>query len=368
MKKILKKKNIKYYLIFLLVFEILTKFSNTRIIINYSQAFINLISQGPSLDIFIKFVFVIIIMLILWVLMLILITSPVTMCLLARKTADITQEIQNRKYDSKENIIYYRDIFKGISPTTISLMQNLRIEEEKDLAATIMKLKLNQNILIEGENIKIISDNMQNLTPSEKRLFYILQNGKLSKRQIDDWKDLSIKEAKEQGYIKTQDSAKGLAIKKIILIILFILSCLGLKYIGESFIKSVDEFEKMGFTEGMDIYELIESENFDYIFNTSIQGFLVMACLAGVFGGPIFYGAYIKRYTNSNNSLRRTSKGDKLTDEILGMKRFISDFSMLDKADKESIILWDDFLIYAIVLEENKDIVEEILELKGEVS
>ena len=39
--------------------------------------------------------------------------------------------------------------------------------------------------------------------------------------------------------------------------------------------------------------------------------------------------------------------------------------NILYKADKESIILWDDFLVYAIVLEENEKIIEEILKLKN---
>ena len=47
------------------------------------------------------------------------------------------------------------------------------------------------------------------------------------------------------------------------------------------------------------------------------------------------------------------------------MKRFLHDFSMLDEADKEAIGLWDEFLIYAVVLGENEKVVNEILDIKN---
>ena len=38
---------------------------------------------------------------------------------------------------------------------------------------------------------------------------------------------------------------------------------------------------------------------------------------------------------------------------------------MLDEANKELIGLWDEFLIYAVVLGENEKIVEDILNIKN---
>ena len=61
---------------------------------------------------------------------------------------------------------------------------------------------------------------------------------------------------------------------------------------------------------------------------------------------------------------RRTDLGEELTEEIYGMKNFIHDFSDLSNADKEQLVLWDDFLIYAVLLEENMSIVDEICKMK----
>ena len=48
------------------------------------------------------------------------------------------------------------------------------------------------------------------------------------------------------------------------------------------------------------------------------------------------------------------------------MKNFIHDFSNLSEAHKEQVVLWDDYLVYAVVLEENQQIVKEIMKRRNE--
>ena len=51
-----------------------------------------------------------------------------------------------------------------------------------------------------------------------------------------------------------------------------------------------------------------------------------------------------------------------MSEYVYGMKNFIHDFSNLSEADKGQVVLWDDYLIYAVVLEENQQIVDEIMQ------
>lgn len=365
MKRILKKNNIKYYLIFYIVIELTSKFSLIRGILVYIYSFFEIAVKSPNLEAFIKALVVLVVMMILWGLTFVFTTLPVTIVLLARKMVDGTQERQNRKYTSRENIIYYREKLNGISPTTISLMKNLKIEEEKDFVATIMKLQLNGNIVIEEDTIKILSSNVSNLTPNEEIILHALAEGKITRTQIEYWKGTAVSEAKSQGYIKDKSSTTGLAIKKVALIAMFVLFVLGFKYFGSTFGPLVDEVGNRGITEEMEIFEIVEHEDSNFFLDVLFQGLVLIVCTVGIFAWPIFYIVYIVRYQNKNNSLRRTIKGEKLTDEILGMKRFIHDFSMLNEVDKEAIGLWEDFVVYAIVLEENDKIIEEILKLKN---
>ena len=112
MKRILKKKNIKYYLIFYAVIELISKFSLIRGILAYIYSFFEIAFKSPNLETFVKSVVILVVMMILWMLIFVFMTLPVTIVLLARKTADSTQERQNRKYTSRENIIYYREKLK----------------------------------------------------------------------------------------------------------------------------------------------------------------------------------------------------------------------------------------------------------------
>jgi uncharacterized membrane protein len=63
--------------------------------------------------------------------------------------------------------------------------------------------------------------------------------------------------------------------------------------------------------------------------------------------------------------LKRTQAGEILTAQIWGLKNFIRDFSNLAESEKEQLVLWDDFLIYAVVLEENERIIEDIFRLRN---
>ena len=52
---------------------------------------------------------------------------------------------------------------------------------------------------------------------------------------------------------------------------------------------------------------------------------------------------------------------------VYGLKNFIHDFTSLDEAEKSRVAVWDDFLIYALVLEENDAIVRDIMHAKGKM-
>lgn len=69
--------------------------------------------------------------------------------------------------------------------------------------------------------------------------------------------------------------------------------------------------------------------------------------------------------SNAARQLKRTEAGELLTAQIYGLKNFIRDFSNLSEAEKEQLILWDDFLIYAVLLEENERIIEDIFSMRN---
>lgn len=65
--------------------------------------------------------------------------------------------------------------------------------------------------------------------------------------------------------------------------------------------------------------------------------------------------------------IKRTDYGNQMAECIYGMKNFIHDYSNLSMADKRQVVLWEDYLVYAVVLEENEEIVNEISKTRREV-
>lgn len=68
-------------------------------------------------------------------------------------------------------------------------------------------------------------------------------------------------------------------------------------------------------------------------------------------------------YHKNVKSIERTEYGSLMAECIFGMKNFIHDYSNLSEADKRKVVLWEDYLVYAIILEENEQIVDEIEKL-----
>lgn len=65
--------------------------------------------------------------------------------------------------------------------------------------------------------------------------------------------------------------------------------------------------------------------------------------------------------------IRRTDYGNHMAECVYGMKNFIHDYSNLSEADRRQVVLWEDYLVYAVVLEENEQIVKEIVEERKEM-
>ena len=91
---------------------------------------------------------------------------------------------------------------------------------------------------------------------------------------------------------------------------------------------------------------------------TLIFGFSLFLFLASIVSGIIF--SFISSFITVKDKLKRTPEGNILAEKLYGMKNFINDFSNLDEATKKHLVLWKEFLIYAVVLEENNTILSEI--------
>lgn len=84
-------------------------------------------------------------------------------------------------------------------------------------------------------------------------------------------------------------------------------------------------------------------------------------------GTPIYRRTRRKIYNKHKKESRyeRTTESKILIEQIAGIKNYIHDFSLLSEKEKESIVLWEDFLVYAVLLEENEAIIKDIYKYKN---
>ena len=332
--------------------------------------------------------FINIILAILWMLVILLISKCFVLiaAYLAFRISRMKVIKENSRYEVIDNIEYYRDRFNNITPTEISLITDLEIETKKDISATILDL-YQKGIIDFYENNIIVKNENKVLRQSEQKLVEMIKSNNFSKENIDNWKNSCIKEAQENNYIKVKiDKEKRPNFSKNNTVIsistkLFIISLIfSLVFLftpaGEKWYANLDEFDNKYAQEEKTELEIIENnqeakELYVKIISDSGPIMILSTVMIMTFfiliGTPIYRKVRRKIYNKIevNNSYERTREGKILVEQIAGIKNYIHDFSLLSEKDKENIVLWEDFLIYAVLLEENEKIIDDICKYKN---
>ena len=55
----------------------------------------------------------------------------------------------------------------------------------------------------------------------------------------------------------------------------------------------------------------------------------------------------------------RTKKGKELNRKIEGLREYLKDYTSLEEKEKEDVILWDEYLVYSVIFNQNKKIINE---------
>ena len=73
---------------------------------------------------------------------------------------------------------------------------------------------------------------------------------------------------------------------------------------------------------------------------------------------------YIKSYyrMNKQNPYIRNKQARNINKKLEGLRNYMKDFSQLSESQYNEIVLWEDYLIYSVILGQNSKIVKEIME------
>lgn len=282
--------------------------------------------------------------------------------------------IKNATFEVSQDFDYYREKLEGLSPVLISLLMDLKIEQKKDIAASLLQYEMMGVISLEGGELKILNFDHPDLKLSDKNLLTGLQTKTFNLESDITWQNLKRKEALETVYLtdkfgtgRISDKFRGCGtcligvLGPVLLLTVAIILFLVLKNQEETIVAYTANFpEDASFQEVLDIF--IEYPDLVAV----IGGFfvaLLFIILAFIF--PVLWVIGVAVSLSQKSRIRRTKEGEIMTEYVAGMKNFLHDFSNLAEAQKEQLILWDDFLVYAVVLEENERVVQEIFRMKN---
>lgn len=279
-------------------------------------------------------------------LMAILMNSPFIAIFIAIKAGakHFSVDAKKQELPTDENIKYFREILKNVSPAVISYIDDYKFDYYNDITATILSLKLKKKLSIVDNEIIIINDNTDNLTISETFVFDTIKKGKLDESKlISQLPAIISHEAELRGLVEKRKFMFGNLIKRVI--------GLSLTWV----ILLISFINLISFLSNPINKEIVEA-TIIYI----IPIILIVTPLLFLFSYFIF--SYIITYIVRNLTQRfiRTKAGNELNTKIGGLKNFLEDFTSLDQKQIEHIKQWDEFLIYSVIFKQNKQIVDDV--------
>lgn len=280
--------------------------------------------------------------------------------------------VKRSTFHSIEDLDYYREKLTGLSPVTISMLADLRIEAKKDVTATLLQLQMNGIINIDGASVQILKEDDPSLSSNDKMLLNTLANHPLSPEMLthlSGWKKNEYNATSNSPYFQQKQpltkkmQTTGKCLGCLSGIVLPILALALFMYIAST--------DTLKYT--FDLIDTVEDDTLLYsMMKTDFRlllgiGAMFFALLLVIFAliWPIVTIISSIVMVSGTSKIERTQLGEQMTEYVYGMKNFIHDFSSLSEATKEQLILWDDFLIYAVVLEENEQILQEIFGRKS---
>lgn len=115
------------------------------------------------------------------------------------------QVMENSSFITMDNLDYYRDKLEEVSPGAISMLEDLRIETDKDMAACILHyemLGLIRQTEDGYERINRLDFRNDGLQEGDRYLIGHLQKGDWKQEQVVwAWEQQTVSEIKEAGWI-----------------------------------------------------------------------------------------------------------------------------------------------------------------------
>lgn len=248
---------------------------------------------------------------------------------------DKLSSIDFKRYEN-----YYREILRNYSPAELSYIDNFEILPENDIVATLLSLQLNKRINIDDSlsKIKIENNNIEEISSNEKYVLDSIEDGKIKNLNESEFITKIQKDAIKNGLLKESKIKWKKFIRVIILSISFIALMIFIcTILFNDFVNNPTNIE-------------------DWKLFIMVFAILLVVYL------PISIGIYFSTYIikSKKNSYIRTTKGEAINEKLEGLKNYLKDFSLMNEKSEESLILWEDYLIYSVIFNQNTKVVKSM--------
>ena len=239
--------------------------------------------------------------------------------------------------DFKKHKEYYREILKDYSPAELSYIDKFEILPQNDVAATLLSLELKKKICLE-EKIKVINNDTDNISSNEKYILDRIEDGKITNFDTNDF-ILKIQEDAIKNSLLKKSKIEWANFKRVFVFSIFAIAlmvCIG-TILFNDFINNPTNIE-------------------DWKIFILVSSILLITCI------PMFLLTYVTIYIRKmkKHSYIRTKKGEILNKNLEGLKNYLKDFSTLGEKDENSLILWEDYLIYSVIFNQNTKTIKNI--------
>lgn len=305
---------------------------------------------------------------------------------------------KNTKIKSNSEYMYYRDDLNKISPGIIMFISMMDIDVKKSVSAIILKFQLLG--FVEEKNNKLVTTGKDSvgLLESEKMVLSSISGGTFHEKA---YRELVKKEALDHKYIRRNSHLMIVKILKMLItiilpVIIYTLSVKLDNYVFENYhiykendgityvhLSSDEEIEKLydQVTDPDDYshrqIEVFGKKSITYNFSqiradrlnygvVRYAQFLNIATPLSIFLTIVlFFVSVFKLFYQIvffNKNYSRTAEGNKLLNKAYALKNYLKDFSVISTRTREELILWDYYMIYAVILDVNTTIENELVE------
>ena len=200
-----------------------------------------------------------------------------------------------------------------------------------------MSLELNNNIYLDNQ-IQINDTSTENISSNEKYILDSIEDGKITNLNETEFTTKVKEDAIRNGLLKESKIEWGKFTRVLIL---------SLSFMALMIFICITLFS-------------------DFVSNpTNIADwklFILMFAILLILYLPISIGIYFNTYIvkMKKNSYIRTKKGEELNENLEGLKNYLKDYSNIHEKDEKSLTLWEDYLIYSVIFNQNTKVIKNI--------